>query len=190
MIVAFSVCSFCFTRVIFNGDDTGCGSHLSLFVHMMESEMDDTLEWPFSGRFFLSILDQRDDGEYKRHISKTLVTRPNLLAFQRPTTPRNHKGYGYVEFAHLETLQERQYVKNDCLLVQVQVYNWTVCLTNTFSFLIFLLFLGIRCFVCIVIVVVEVCLHNAIFSLRLSHCIDLGYVSHEWEHLANGNGDG
>ena len=153
MIVAFSVCSFCFTRVIFNGDDTGCGSHLSLFVHMMESEMDDTLEWPFSGRFFLSILDQRDDGEYKRHISKTLVTRPNLLAFQ-------------------------------------QVYNWTVCLTNTFSFLIFLLFLGIRCFVCIVIVVVEVCLHNAIFSLRLSHCIDLGYVSHEWEHLANGNGDG
>ena len=124
LIVAVSsfVC-FIFFRINPNGVDTGYGSHISLFVHMMLSEWDDTLEWPFTGRISLSILDQSDDGEYKRHISEILVTRPNMLAFQRPTTPRNHKGYGYVEFAHLETLQERQYVKNNCLLVRVQVYN-------------------------------------------------------------------
>ncbi|CAB3981702.1 TNF receptor-associated factor 6-like [Paramuricea clavata] len=110
-------------RINPNGVDTGYGSHVSLFVHMMQSDWDDTLEWPFSGRISLSILDQSDDGEYKRHISETLVTRPNLLAFQRPTTPRNHKGYGYVEFAHIETLQDRQYLKNDCLLVRVQVFQ-------------------------------------------------------------------
>ena len=116
-------CLFHFSRINPNGVDTGYGSHISLFVHMMLSEWDDTLEWPFTGRISLSILDLSDDGEYKRHISEILVTRPNMLAFQRPTTPRNHKGYGYVEFAHLETLQERQYVKNNCLLVRVQVYN-------------------------------------------------------------------
>lgn len=110
-------------RVNPNGVDTGYGTHVSLFVHMMQSEWDDTLEWPFSGRISLSILDQSDDNEYKRHISETLITRPNLLAFQRPTTPRNHKGYGYVEFAHLETIQDRQYVKNDCLLIRVQVFH-------------------------------------------------------------------
>lgn len=110
-------------RINPNGVDTGYGTHVSLFVHMMQSPWDDTLEWPFSGRISLSILDQSDDGDYKRHISETLVTRPNLLAFQRPTTPRNHKGYGYVEFAHIETLQDRQYVKNDCLLVRVQVFQ-------------------------------------------------------------------
>ncbi|XP_046839889.1 TNF receptor-associated factor 6-like [Xenia sp. Carnegie-2017] len=98
-------------RINPNGVDTGYGSHVSLFVHMMQTEWDDTLEWPFSGRISLSILDQSDDGDYKRHISETLVTRPNLLAFQRPTTPRNHKGYGYVEFAQAETLQDRQYLK-------------------------------------------------------------------------------
>ena len=110
-------------RINPNGVDTGYGSHVSLFVHMMQSDWDDTLEWPFSGRISLSILDQSDDGEYKRHISETLVTRPNLLAFQRPTTPRNHKGYGYVEFAHIQTLEDRQYLKNDCLLVRVQVFQ-------------------------------------------------------------------
>ena len=98
-------------------------SHVSLFVHMMQSDWDDTLEWPFSGRISLSILDQSDDGEYKRHISETLVTRPNLLAFQRPTTPRNHRGYGYVEFANIKILEDRQYLKNDSLLIRVQVFQ-------------------------------------------------------------------
>ena len=101
--------------------DTGYGSHVSLFVHMMKSEWDDTLEWPFTGRISLSILDQSDDGEYKRHISETLVTRPNLLAFQRPATTRNDNGCGFPEFASIETLQDHRYLKNDCLVVRAQV---------------------------------------------------------------------
>jgi IS4 transposase len=110
---------------------TGYGSHVSLFVHMMQSDWNDTLEWPFSGRISLSILDQSDDGEHKRHISKTLlVTRPNLPGFLPTGIPmdlesgiRDPKDYGYVEFAHIETLRElaRKYLKNDCLLVHVQV---------------------------------------------------------------------
>jgi TNF receptor-associated factor 6 len=90
---------------------------------MMQSDWDDILEWPFSGRITLSILHQSDDGECKRHISKTLVTRPNLQPFQRPTTRLNHKGYGYEEFARIETLQNRQYLQNDSLLVRVQVFQ-------------------------------------------------------------------
>ena len=122
----FLKCSFdviLLSRLYPNGVDTGYGSHISLFVYMMQSDWDDTLEWPFSGEISLSILDQSDDGEYKRHISETLVTRPTLSAFHRPKTPRNHKGYKYVEFALIETLQDRQYLKNDCLLIRVQVFH-------------------------------------------------------------------
>ena len=90
---------------------------------MMQSGWDDTLQWPFTGEIRLSILDQSNDGENKRHIIKKFVARPNLLAFQRPTARCNREGDGFMEFAHLETLQERQYVKNDCLLVRVEVYN-------------------------------------------------------------------
>ena len=102
---------------------TGYGSYVSLFVHMMQSDWDDTLDWPFSGRISLSILDQSDDGEDKRHISDTLVTRPNLRAFKRPATPRNHIGYGYEKFTNIQTLEDRRYLKNDCLLVRVQVFQ-------------------------------------------------------------------
>ena len=123
MILAVSVCSFCFSRINPNGVGTGCGSHISLFVHMMQSERDDVLQWPFTGRrISLSILDQSDDGEDKRHISKTFVTQPNTPAFERPPTPVNQHGYGYEEFCHQDILQDR-YVKNGSLVVKIKVEN-------------------------------------------------------------------
>ncbi len=96
------------------------GSHVSLFVHVMQSDWDDTLEWPLSGSITLSILDQSDDGN-KRHISKTLVTRPNPELFERPTAPLNRKGFGYLQFVDIATLESRQYIKDDSLLILAQV---------------------------------------------------------------------
>ncbi len=95
---------------------------------MMQSDWDDTLEWPFSGRITLSILDQSDDGN-KRHISETFVTRPNLEAFQRPTTPLNNQGYGYPEFVQIAALQDR-HLKNDCLLAHVEIFQQISLLTS------------------------------------------------------------
>lgn len=89
---------------------------------MNESNWDDALAWPFSGRISLSILDQNNDGEYKARINESFATQSHMRAFQRPKTPLNEVGNGYPEFADLEDFQEEKYVKNDCLLVQVQVY--------------------------------------------------------------------
>ena len=110
-------------RVNLNGVDSGLGRHVSLFVHMMQGEWDGILEWPFTGRITLSVLDQSDNVEFRRHISETLVAKPNLLAFQRPTAPRNHKGYGYVEFSQIEQLREPQYVKNNVMLIRIQIFH-------------------------------------------------------------------
>ena len=111
-------------RMNLNGVDSGFGHHLSLFVHMMRGDWDDILEWPFTGRITLAILDQSENVEYRRPISETLVAKPNLLAFQKPTTARNHKGYGYVEFCQIEQLlREGQFVKNDVMLVRIQVFH-------------------------------------------------------------------
>ena len=106
-----------------NGVDSGVGKHVALFVHMMQGDYDFILRWPFTGRIALSILDQSDAAEYRYHISKTLVTKPNLLAFQRPTAPRNYLGYGYVEFAPIEAIREPQYVRNNTMLVRIQIFH-------------------------------------------------------------------
>ena len=105
------------------GVDSGVGKHMALFVHVMQGDYDSILEWPFTGRIALSILDQSDGAEYRHHISETLVAKPNPLAFQRPTVPRNYKGYGYVEFASIGTIREPQYVRNNTMLVRIQVFH-------------------------------------------------------------------
>ncbi|PFX14515.1 TNF receptor-associated factor 6-like [Stylophora pistillata] len=110
-------------RINLNGVDSGVGKHVALFVHMMQGDYDSILEWPFTGRIALSILDQSDGAEYRHHISETLVAKPNLLAFQRPTAPRNYKGYGYVEFAPIDTIREPQYVRNNTMLVRIQIFH-------------------------------------------------------------------
>ena len=110
-------------RIHLNGVGSGVGQHVALFVHMMEGDYDRILEWPFTGRIALSILDQSDASEVRRHISQTFVARPNLLAFQRLTAPRNYEGYGSVEFAPIEQIREGQYVKNNTMLVHIQIFR-------------------------------------------------------------------
>lgn len=103
------------------GVDSARGSHLSLFIHFMQGEYDDVLEWPFTGRIVLSVVDQNECWELRNHVAETLSAKPNLAAFQRPTTPRNHKGFGYMEFLPLSVLRNSTYIRNDTLIIKAHV---------------------------------------------------------------------
>ena len=105
-------------RANLNGVETATGSHLSLFVHLMQGEFDEILSWPFQGCIILSILDQ--SGE-RRDISETLLAKPGLAAFLKPTSKRNNKGFGYIEFAPLTCFSGDRYIRNDTMLVKVVV---------------------------------------------------------------------
>ncbi|XP_060566539.1 TNF receptor-associated factor 6-like [Ruditapes philippinarum] len=108
-------------RVNPNGVDSAKGTHLSLFIHFMQGEYDDLLEWPFSGRIVLTIIDQNPMCEMRNHISETLMSKPNLAAFQRPVSTRNHKGFGYMEFLPLSVIDGSTYIKNDTLIIKANV---------------------------------------------------------------------
>lgn len=97
-----------------------CANYISLFVHTMQGEYDNLLHWPFQGTIRLSILDQ-SEGSSLQDQEEVMDTKPDLLAFQRPTMHRNPKGFGYVTFMHLQALRQRMYVKNDTLLVRCVV---------------------------------------------------------------------
>ncbi|KAJ8249077.1 hypothetical protein GJAV_G00230940 [Gymnothorax javanicus] len=94
-----------------------CSNYISLFVHTMQGEFDGQLSWPFQGTIRLSILDQAG----ANHHVEVMETKPDLLAFQRPTSQRNPKGFGYVTFLHLHALQQGQFVRDDTLLVRCEV---------------------------------------------------------------------
>ncbi|MEE6499282.1 hypothetical protein FKM82_003388 [Ascaphus truei] len=97
-----------------------CANYISLFVHTMQGEYDGLLPWPFQGTIRLCIMDQ-SEGPIKQNQEEVMDTKPDLLAFQRPTMQRNPKGFGYVTFMHLQALKQRQYIKNDTLLVRCAV---------------------------------------------------------------------
>ncbi|XP_048356744.1 TNF receptor-associated factor 6-like [Sphaerodactylus townsendi] len=97
-----------------------CANYISLFVHTMQGEHDNHLPWPFQGTIRLSILDQSEDSPRHNH-EEVMDTKPELLAFQRPTSYRNPKGFGYVTFMHLQSLKQRTYVKDNLLLVRCEV---------------------------------------------------------------------
>ena len=108
-------------RVNLNGVESGTGTHLSLFVHLMRGDYDEILCWPFHGRIMLSVLDQRDNGDKKRDITETLIAKPGLNAFLKPTQKRNHKGFGYIEFAPLSYVENGDYIRNDTMIVKAVV---------------------------------------------------------------------
>ncbi|XP_052272436.1 TNF receptor-associated factor 6-like isoform X2 [Dreissena polymorpha] len=109
-------------RVNLNGVDAAKGTHLSLFIHFMQGEYDDLLEWPFSGKIVLTVIDQNPICEMRNHLTETLHSKPNLAAFQRPTSFRNHKGFGYMEFLPLNVIEgSSTYIKNDTLIIRANI---------------------------------------------------------------------
>lgn len=96
---------------------------LTLFIHGMQSENDDFLDWPFSGRITLSVLDC-DISLPKNHITETMVTKPGLQAFKRPDVARNPKGFGFTEFVPLAKILQPStgtFLKNDTLCIRATV---------------------------------------------------------------------
>ena len=109
------------SRINLNGVDGGVGKHIALFLHMMQGEYDNILEWPFCGKqIILSILNK---SMAHGHISQTFPVEEDLLAFKRPTERRNYKRYGYADFARIYEVREPWHVKNDTMLVKVQIFD-------------------------------------------------------------------
>ena len=108
-------------RVNLNGIDSGSNTHVSMFVHLMQGEFDNIISWPFSNGLEITIMDQ--DQVNPVNIKEELFARPTLQAFLRPTMPRNHKGYGYVEMVTHHALRTRKYILNDTMIVKVEIKN-------------------------------------------------------------------
>jgi len=70
-----------------------------------------------TGAVTLKIVDQSDDARPRQHLVESLETKPGVAAFQRPTSSRNHRGFGFVEFAPLSVLSDRRYVRDDRLII-------------------------------------------------------------------------
>ncbi|XP_013785039.1 TNF receptor-associated factor 6-like [Limulus polyphemus] len=95
---------------------------ISLFLHFMRGDYDDLLSWPFQGSFYLIVISQTEDPSCK-HIVNALESNSSLQAFHRPKSERNVKGYGYKEFTKMSKLYSGGYIKNETLIIKIEVVS-------------------------------------------------------------------
>ncbi|TFJ96209.1 glucose-1-phosphate thymidylyltransferase [Platysternon megacephalum] len=72
-------------KVYLNGDGTGAGTHISLFLVLMRGEYDFWLKWPFHLKVTFTLLDQV--GEH--HVSSSFRPSAASSSFQRPVSKCN-----------------------------------------------------------------------------------------------------
>ncbi|XP_046891954.1 TNF receptor-associated factor 4a [Hypomesus transpacificus] len=110
-----------------NGNGSGEGSHLSIYIRVLPGEYDNLLEWPFSYKVTFSILDQSDPSLSKaQHITETFNPDPNWKNFQKPCSTRNSLdestlGFGYPKFISHEEIKKRNYVRDNSVFLKASI---------------------------------------------------------------------
>ncbi|KAG8127721.1 hypothetical protein E2320_014611 [Naja naja] len=105
-------------KLYLNGDGTGAGTHLSLFLVVMKGEYDFQLKWPFPHKVTFTLLDQVNN----HHISSSFRSLETSSSFQRPISEINVAS-GLPEFHPLNSLHKpgTGYIHNDTLAIQAVI---------------------------------------------------------------------
>jgi len=96
------------------------GSAISLHVHLVKGEYDNSLDWPFKGRITLVAVNQRRGD----NMCEVMNIESELAAFQRPTREMNPRGFGFAEFVSLQEVMGKGFVRDDTLIVRIHVEKY------------------------------------------------------------------
>ncbi|XP_022103745.1 TNF receptor-associated factor 4-like isoform X2 [Acanthaster planci] len=104
-----------------NGNGSGEGTHLSVYIRTVSGENDALLRWPFTHPISFTLLDQAEDGQKPSHVKECFTPDPTWKNFQRPSRDVYTLGYGYPTFVSHTFLKTKHYIKNDTMFIKVEV---------------------------------------------------------------------
>ncbi len=107
-------------RAYLNGDGSGKGTHVSLFLVLMRGEYDDILSWPFKHRVTLTLISQTDPQSPDASITHKFVPNSESSSFHKPRETFNVAS-GFPEFAPMSVLSNPSYVRNDTIYFRVKL---------------------------------------------------------------------
>ena len=93
--------------------------HLGMYIHVMKSDHDAILSWPFKKKCTFTLIDQQDN-EVERKNIVTTITPEGEDNFKRPNRKEN-KGRGFPDFVSHATLRTRKYIKDDTIFITVSI---------------------------------------------------------------------
>lgn len=89
---------------------------LSILLHIMKSENDDALDWPFNGVMYFVLIHPHNS---EKDIRERTCSRPDLEAFRKPICELNKRSFGYVEFVRIRDLPD--FLRKDTLTFRIEV---------------------------------------------------------------------
>ena len=106
-----------------NGDGSGKGTHISVYIYLMKGENDCDLQWPFEHDVMWRILNWKRDENHIIGVEKfkNAATRTNARVTSSERAPT---GYGHPKaLSHTWLYSSKdehvQYLNEDCLCLQV-----------------------------------------------------------------------
>ena len=104
-----------------NGNGGGENSHMSVYIKLLPGEYDSILRWPFKYTVSFTLLDQADQRKDACNIVESFIPDPNWKNFLRPSTQPDSLGFGFPKFVPHEMMEQRNYVRDDCLFIKIRV---------------------------------------------------------------------
>ena len=88
------------------------------FFGLLKGDYDALLSWPFNWEIVMMLLDQ-GSGD---HVREVLHRNPQSSSFQQPQFDMNVE-YGVPQFMPLESLDNREYIKDDVMFIKMVVFD-------------------------------------------------------------------
>ena len=103
-------------RLYILGDGIGKSTHMSLFFVVMKGEFDAILQWPFTHKVSLRLINQH----HGRDVVDVFQPDPMSSSFQRPKTDMNVAS-GCPRFISLAELNQGGFIAEDTIFIKVKV---------------------------------------------------------------------
>ena len=101
-----------------NGDGEGSGTHLSVFLHILEGPFDSKLSWPFLGKLKCKLLNQLEDNNHHAETTTFIDDEASRLG---TTLGRGYNKFVEQSALKLDSFNNIQYLKDDTLYFKVSL---------------------------------------------------------------------
>ena len=112
-------CSYKFRMCLYpNGCAEGEKTHLSLFLANIEGEYDAILQWPFTKKVTLTLIDQQENLNDRQSVSYPLTGTEEK--WKSKPVKGTESYWGFAEFVSHKQLQKRAYIVDDTIFLQAK----------------------------------------------------------------------
>ncbi|XP_005105190.1 uncharacterized protein LOC101845637 isoform X2 [Aplysia californica] len=112
----------CQLEAYLNGNGTGYGTCMSVFLRVVKGEHDDRLKWPVDLTLVIIVVNQTDDNSDSLKPSAPVR---NKFRYNRPTST-NEDGtdcWGLIEYVSHDLMKQRSYIKNDAIILKCRILH-------------------------------------------------------------------